>query len=152
MTWIKTNFLWMMYRCDWGRKDPNQQAILAIWLKRSAFENYLSKAVLSSYIPALHGPDKKAWEETLRSQKSQGDSVVRMQWDPDHSPSGTKHPSRRAVQIGLKNMHTFVSGEDIVEIQDITAFVDSQYPPGSLIIPVVLPLTCHSNMKWMRTL
>merc|ERR1719265_18720 len=23
VTWIKTNFLWMMFRSDWGRRDPN---------------------------------------------------------------------------------------------------------------------------------
>ncbi len=43
MTWIKTNFLWMMYRSKWGSR-PNQDHVLAIWLKRSAFERYLENA------------------------------------------------------------------------------------------------------------
>ena len=43
MTWIKTNFLWMMFRCGWASKH-NQQRVLAIWLKRSAFETYLENA------------------------------------------------------------------------------------------------------------
>ncbi len=30
--------------------------------------------------------------------------------------------------MGLKGVETFANGEDIVEIQDITDFVDSQYP------------------------
>ena len=37
MTWIKSSFLWMMYRCGWGTKE-NQEYILAIDLKREAFD------------------------------------------------------------------------------------------------------------------
>lgn len=43
MTWIKTNFLWMMFRSNWGHSH-NQTHILAIWLKREAFEVYLENA------------------------------------------------------------------------------------------------------------
>jgi hypothetical protein len=43
MTWIKTNFLWMMFRSGWGRKK-DQERILGIWLKRESFERYLSMA------------------------------------------------------------------------------------------------------------
>ena len=43
MTWIKTNFLWMMFRSDWGQKK-NQDRVLGIWLKRSSFERYISMA------------------------------------------------------------------------------------------------------------
>lgn len=35
MTWIKPNFLWMMYRSGWAAK-PGQQRILAIALDRTA--------------------------------------------------------------------------------------------------------------------
>ncbi|WP_413199926.1 DUF4291 family protein, partial [Nostoc piscinale] len=34
MSWIKPNFLWMMYRCGWGTKD-GQEVVLAIWIQRS---------------------------------------------------------------------------------------------------------------------
>ena len=40
MTWIKTNFLWMMFRSDWGQKK-NQNRILGVWLKRESFEKYI---------------------------------------------------------------------------------------------------------------
>ncbi|CAF1389617.1 unnamed protein product, partial [Adineta ricciae] len=43
MTWIKTSFLWMMYRSNWASR-PNQQHILAIWLRRSAFDSYLARS------------------------------------------------------------------------------------------------------------
>jgi hypothetical protein len=35
MSWIKPNFLWMMYRCGWGTKD-GQEVTLAVWLRRAA--------------------------------------------------------------------------------------------------------------------
>ncbi|HVW00854.1 MAG TPA: DUF4291 family protein, partial [Planctomycetaceae bacterium] len=50
MSWIKPNFLWMMYRCDWGRAD-GQKMILAIRLRRSFFDSLLGQTVPSSYTP-----------------------------------------------------------------------------------------------------
>lgn len=44
MTWIKTNFLWMMHRCAWATKK-NQDRVLAIWIKRILFEKILRKSV-----------------------------------------------------------------------------------------------------------
>jgi hypothetical protein len=79
MTWIKTNFLWMMYRCGWATKDRNQAAVLAIWLKRSAFERILSMAVTSS----ASGQVAEEWKKQVAKQKSQkATPVVRLQWDP----------------------------------------------------------------------
>lgn len=43
MTWIKTNFMWMMYRCGWAQK-ANQERVLAVRIKRDAFEYILSQA------------------------------------------------------------------------------------------------------------
>jgi Domain of unknown function (DUF4291) len=53
MTWIKPNFLWMMYRSGWGRKE-GQEVTLAIRIKRSAFDEILSQAVHSKYTPELY--------------------------------------------------------------------------------------------------
>ena len=44
MSWIKPNFLWMMYRSGWGTK-PGQEVTLAIWLKRTVFDTILAQAV-----------------------------------------------------------------------------------------------------------
>jgi len=115
MTWIKTNFLWMMYRSGWGEKDANQARTLAIWLRRSAFERILSQALVAGH------PDNK---------KKDSKAYVRLQWDPDHSPGGAKHPFRRAIQLGLKGITTFANGEDIVEIQDISDYVEIQRKLG----------------------
>jgi len=40
MSWIKPNFLWMMYRSGWATKE-GQENILAVKLKRSFFEEIL---------------------------------------------------------------------------------------------------------------
>ena len=54
MTWIKTNFLWMMFRCGWASKD-HQDRVLALWLKRSAFDRYLGQALKVGSAPGFQG-------------------------------------------------------------------------------------------------
>ena len=41
MSWIKPNFLWMMYRSGWAQKE-GQNIVLAIRLKRAFFDKVLS--------------------------------------------------------------------------------------------------------------
>jgi hypothetical protein len=76
MSWVKPNFLWMMYRCGWATKE-GQEVVLAVWLQRAAFDSILEAAL------------------------THGDGDVRLQWDPDHGPSGAP-AERRAVQLGLR--------------------------------------------------
>tara|TARA_Y100000817_G_scaffold309244_1_gene298088 strand:+ start:100 stop:531 length:432 start_codon:yes stop_codon:yes gene_type:complete len=82
MTWIKPNFLWMMYRNGWGTKE-GQEVVLAIHLKLEAFERYLKNAVYSSF-NQVEGITQEAWKDVVKS------SNVRLQWDPDHNPYGDK--------------------------------------------------------------
>ena len=118
MSWCKPNFLWMMYRSGWGTKE-NQEATLAIWLKRSFFDKVLAQAVPSSYDETLF-PDKAAWTKAVAS------SQVRLQWDPDHSPSGTAL-KRRAIQLGLRDAMLREYGRNaILKIEDISDFVLEQ--------------------------
>ncbi|MCC5663404.1 DUF4291 domain-containing protein [Nostoc sp. CHAB 5784] len=118
MSWIKPNFLWMMYRSGWGTQN-GQEVVLAIWMKRSAIEEILAAAVHSSYVPELY-PDKSAWQRALKQ------SQVRLQWDPDHHPSGTKL-ERRAIQLGLRGEVLAAYAKDwIVNIEDISDFVQKQ--------------------------
>ena len=42
MSWIKTNFLWMMYRCGWATKE-GQEVVLALWLRRDGFDELLTR-------------------------------------------------------------------------------------------------------------
>ncbi|KNC53517.1 uncharacterized protein AMSG_01230 [Thecamonas trahens ATCC 50062] len=125
MTWIKTNFLWMMFRSGWGTKN-NQERTLGIWLRRSAFDEMMAAAVASKYDPQAYSSEAeyKAARAAQKAGLSRGDSgIVRLQWDPDHSPSGAKHPSRRAIQLGLKSWKPFHSGAAIIRIVDLTDFV-----------------------------
>jgi hypothetical protein len=120
MSWIKPNFLWMMYRSGWGTKE-DQEVTLAVWLKRSAFDAILAAAVHSTFVPEVYA-DHAAWQKAVSS------SDVRLQWDPDHDPSG-KPVERRAIQLGLRgDALARYAGEWIVRIEDISPFVAQQRP------------------------
>lgn len=119
MTWIKPNFLWMMYRNGWGTKE-GQEVVLAIHLKREAFERYLSKAVYSNYQADLYD-SQEHWKAEVAN------SSVRLQWDPDHDPYGAKL-ERRAIQIGVRDEEILkYATEDIIKIEDISDFVKIQH-------------------------
>ena len=53
MTWIKPNFLWMMFRSGWAQKE-GQEVVLAIWLRREAFDEILRRAVVSTFDPSMY--------------------------------------------------------------------------------------------------
>eukprot|EP00029_Vermamoeba_vermiformis_P008132 TRINITY_DN3716_c0_g1_i1.p1 TRINITY_DN3716_c0_g1~~TRINITY_DN3716_c0_g1_i1.p1 ORF type:complete len:228 (-),score=37.67 TRINITY_DN3716_c0_g1_i1:43-726(-) len=118
MTWVKTNFLWMMYRSKWGTKH-DQQHTLAVWIKRSSFEQLLSRAVVNK-----SHEEMKAGEKYKKPKGARG--TVRLQWDPDHRPDGSE-TVRRAIQIGFKGIEDFTNGDMIVKIEDISEFVAQQY-------------------------
>jgi len=120
MSWIKPNFLWMMFRCGWGTK-PDQEVTLAIWLRRSAFDAILKEAVPSTFVPEIYASEGE-WKDTVAR------SSVRLQWDPDHDPAGGK-VARRAIQLGLRgDVLACYAREWIVRIEDVSAFVAEQRP------------------------
>ncbi len=119
MTWIKPNFLWMMYRSGWGTKE-GQEITLAIHLKISAFQNYLENAAYTSFAQS-EGISHEEWRNELEN------SQIRLQWDPDHDPHGKKE-DRRAIQIGLRdNFINSFATKDILLIEDISEFVREQH-------------------------
>ena len=99
MTWIKPSFLWMMYRCGWGTKE-NQEHILAIDIRRAAFDFIVKNAVFSTY-----------------------SDDIRCQWDPERDISGNPL-AYRSIQLGLRGnaLQKYVN-EWIVNITDITDYV-----------------------------
>jgi hypothetical protein len=118
MSWIKPNFLWMMYRSGWGAKE-GQERILAIRLRRQFFDELLQLVV-----PSTFDSDRYATHEEWKSALTQ--SSVRLQWDPDHDPSGSA-VERRAVQLGVRGEILRRYGErEILCIDDITQFVIEQ--------------------------
>ena len=53
-------------------------------------------------------------------------SSVRLQWDPDHHPSGAK-VERRAIQLGLRGEVLESYGmRELVEVIDLSPFVAEQ--------------------------
>ena len=118
MSWIKPNFLWMMFRCGWATKE-NQESVLAISLKRAAFDLILNQAIASAFDPSRY-PTQAEWSAALVQ------SDVRLQWDPDHAPDGSKC-ERRAIQLGLRgDALKHYTSDWVVSIEDITAFVTEQ--------------------------
>ena len=118
MSWIKPNFLWMMYRAGWAMK-ANQERILAIEIPLIQFEIILKEAVYSSFQADIYD-NQAAWGKAVAH------SEVRLQWDPDHNPSGAKL-QRRAIQLGMKGTILKQFATDwIVSIDDITDFVQEQ--------------------------
>src|SRR5258708_5499491 len=63
---------------------------------------------------------KEEWSRAV------GRSSVRLQWDPDHHPSGAKL-ERRAIQLGLRGEALEAFGRrELVEVIDLSEFVAEQ--------------------------
>jgi len=118
MSWVKPNFLWMMYRCGWGTK-PDQETVLAVRIQRAAFDALLDAAVPSSFDPRHFGT-RDEWQTAVAG------SSVRLQWDPDHDPTGAPL-ERRALQLVLRGdpLRRYAR-EWILGIEDVSAFVAEQ--------------------------
>eukprot|EP00833_Pecoramyces_ruminatium_P018836 jgi/Orpsp1_1/1192868/evm.model.d7180000096431.1 len=116
MTWIKPSFLWMMYRCGWGTKDKNQECVLAIDIKRKAFD-YIVKNAVSSKKPDDTTVTIEEWKEKVKK------SDIRVQWDPERDIDGNPL-DYRSIQLGIrgKMVEKYVK-EWIVDIEDITNYV-----------------------------
>jgi hypothetical protein len=152
MSWIKPNFLWMMYRCGWASK-PNQERVLAIWLRKTELESILAQAVYSSF-SATQYANRETWKAELRHKQ------VRLQWDPDHDPHGQPQ-TRRAIQLGIKGHMLQRFGKEMVgKIEDITPFVHQQaavlqekrktdllVPRESIFLPTEPTLQSHLGLS-----
>ena len=106
--------------------------VLAVKIKREAFDTILANAVWSSYNPDLY-PTEKDWKHAVKR------SDVRLQWDPDHSPTGGKL-ERKAIQLGLRGeLLALYAREWIISVEDISEFVSEQYQNlvdfSKLIVP-----------------
>lgn len=118
MSWIKPNFLWMMYRSGWGTKD-GQEMTLGLRISRLFFDELLDRAVASSFSKDGFA-DQAAWARAV------AESDVRRQWDPDHDPSGGRL-ERRAIQLGLRGEALRrLATTELIEVIDMSPFVASQ--------------------------
>ncbi|MCB9857836.1 MAG: DUF4291 domain-containing protein [Phycisphaerales bacterium] len=133
MSWIKPNFLWMMYRSGWGQKE-GQEVVLAVRLQRSAFDEILAQAV-----PSSNSIDTFRTHEEWKAAMAR--SSVRLQWDPDRSPKGGPL-ERRAIQLGLRGAVLASYSRDwLVGIDDVSELVAEQreiafsVKPDALMVP-----------------
>jgi Domain of unknown function (DUF4291) len=134
MSWIKPNFLWMMYRSGWGTK-AGQEVTLALRIRRSFFEGLLAEAVESSY-PEARYATRADWAAAVAG------SSVRLQWDPDHGPTGAPL-QRRALQLGLRGRSLEAFGKrELLEVMNISAFVAEQHSlvAGRRLSDLVTPI------------
>ncbi len=142
MSWIKPNFLWMMFRAGWATKG-GQERILAILLPRAFFDELLRTAVASSFAASGY-----TTEDEWRTQVAQSD--VRLQWDPDHDPMG-RPIERRAIQLGLRGRTLERFGREVLlSVEDITPFVAEQRAKAvgdfqGLIVPVEAPYVSDAH-------
>lgn len=115
MTWIKPSFLWMMYRSGWGTKE-NQERILGIDIKRSAFDYLCKNAVESKYNPNVFVSEED-WKTQVK------ESEIRVQWDPERDIFGNPQ-SDRSIQLGIRGkcVEKYID-EWILRIEDITDYV-----------------------------
>lgn len=118
MSWIKPNFLWMMYRSGWGTKE-GQEVVLGRRIRRQFFEGLLACAVASSW-GASGFSSRDEWAASVAR------SDVRLQWDPNHDPHG-RPLLRRAMQLGLRGSVLQEFGKrELLEVIDMTEFVVTQ--------------------------
>ena len=130
MSWIKPNFLWMMFRSGWGAKE-GQEVVLGLRIRRPFFESLMHAAVPSTFDPTQYD-SREAWQAAVAH------SDVRLQWDPDHAPSGAKL-ERRAIQLGLRGQAlASFARDELLEVIDFTDFVASQRPSAQDDNPALL--------------
>lgn len=116
----------MMYRSSWATA-PNQERILAIWLKLDAFHELLQLSEQSTANRQYESTE--AWKKARNAAKTlpgldgPWTGRVNIQWDPDHTPTGQKY-ARRAIQIGIKKVPWWGTGECFEKIVDVTPLVD----------------------------
>lgn len=115
MSWIKPSFLWMMYRSGWAEKE-GQEHVLAIDIRREAFDGLLEAAVLSTWSEDS-GLTQLAWKERVAR------SDVRCQWDPERDIWGNALPYR-SIQLGLRGKAIEAYARDwILSIEDLRPYV-----------------------------
>ncbi|KAN0053333.1 hypothetical protein ACTA71_009782 [Dictyostelium dimigraforme] len=116
-TWIKPSLCWMMYRAGYGYKDKNQERILAIDIKREAFE-----WILDTYYGEGYNQKENGNTDDLKCYSK---NSLLIQWDPERSIKiGKFQNGLRSIQIGIKPALTQkYNNEWITEINDITDIV-----------------------------
>ncbi|KAL1874363.1 hypothetical protein VTK73DRAFT_446 [Phialemonium thermophilum] len=150
MTWIKPSWAWMLYRAGYSYKDPGQERILALTMRREHFIGLLRRGVLTSHAqrtPEIGEtqPRHEVRQADTSKADSGRDSVTpgssgqrrqRKQCKTDHSPAASREvkiqwdPERtvrlgrldyRSIQIGIPpGLSEQWTHEWIQRIDDVT--------------------------------
>lgn len=135
MTWIKPSYLWLMDRSNWGQKS-DQAMILAIRIRRQAWESALREAVLTHPEKKIYGSNE-AWRERFEKAR------IIVQWDPERSLRGAKL-EYSAIQVGIsRHLIEDYATKWITEIQDYTPLTrkihafcrDGEYDKAKKLLP-----------------
>lgn len=119
MTWIKPSFLWLMHRSNWGHK-PGQERILAVRIRRTAWDKALSLGVLTSPEPGAF-PSAEDWARAF------ADARVHVQWDPERTLRGAALP-HYSIQVGIsRHLIRELAEEWITSIEDYTPLTRKLY-------------------------
>jgi len=115
MTWIKTSFAWMLYRCGYGKKH-RQERVLKIKLSHKTFAEIIENCKLTVHLKT---------DEKLEKNDSK---IGRIQWDPErdlYTCDPKKHEPRkmlntRAIQIGMTGKVRDLYVDNIISIEEVT--------------------------------
>ncbi|KAK3398352.1 hypothetical protein B0T20DRAFT_437246 [Sordaria brevicollis] len=142
MTWIKPSWAWMLYRSGYSYKDPGQERILAIEMKREDFLGLLGRGILTHGTTATGGGGaageatsndaqggartsmeerdrKAAARESKRKDRLQS-LDVKIQWDPERTVR-LDTLNYRSIQIGIPaGLIKEWAQSMIVSIEDVT--------------------------------
>ncbi|KAK3486109.1 uncharacterized protein B0T23DRAFT_246213 [Neurospora hispaniola] len=143
MTWIKPSWAWMLYRSGYSYKDPGQERILAIKMKREDFLGLLRRGVLTHGTAPPHpGPQQGQKMTSDAQERTSGESGeeaapkestreskrkdrlqsldVKIQWDPERTVR-LHSLNYRSIQIGIPAGLIKEWAQDmIVNIEDVT--------------------------------
>lgn len=114
MTWIKSSWAWMLYRCGYSFKDSGQERVLVLSLTHAAFEWLLEQAVVSTHTEVAPGSGARAKKEGRSKPAS-----VRVQWDPERTIKLEKL-SYHSIQVGIPGALVPQLVDGIIKIEDVT--------------------------------
>jgi len=112
----------MLYRSGYSYKDPRQECILAIKLKKEYFEKLLMTGVRSNDQETLKSMKEKHGNGDDDTSSAGGLNVrSRIQWDPERNPRLDRIEGVRSIQIGIPSglCEEWIR-EGIVGIEDVT--------------------------------
>ncbi len=121
----------LLWRCAWATR-PGRERILAVRLRRTAFDELLLRAVPGDNDPSVYA-SAGAWRLATRF------ATALVSWHPDRDVRGEPQPWDTA-RFGLREalLHAF-SREWVLGVEDVTPWVVAHRGDPHAPVPVVRP-------------